>query len=307
VSGSGGNQLANSVFGLPGSVGPTWDSNTTLALVGKLREQILAGAWNPAVTMGESRETLAMVASMANRISKAIRCARKFDVVGMSKALGVKTKKLRHFKDPADLFLEYEFGVKPLLADVDEAMKTLAYYNSRPARHRFSAATTIERALGPSHGFWRYRGTSFERGKMWVDIKSPGDYTPYNQADAPTTLWELTPFSFVVDWFLPVGDYLEAMATMRMLADQNVWWSRYTEITVDEIKEGSVYTPNYPGYRYLYRYLKRERYTLQSLPPPVFKGWKQILEYNRAVDAVALITSLVPDSFFNAKKWGRLF
>jgi hypothetical protein len=42
-------------------------------------------------------------------------------------------------------------------------------------------------------------------------------------SDVPRTLWELTPYSFVVDWFVNVGDWLQAVTPVPGITVKGNW------------------------------------------------------------------------------------
>lgn len=55
------------------------------------------------------------------------------------------------------------------------------------------------------------------------------------------TAWELVPFSFVFDWFIPIGDYLEELASVRSVP-RNVKFDLTIKDIVTEKETGYVYS-----------------------------------------------------------------
>lgn len=127
-------------------------------------------------------------------------------------------------------WLMWRYAVCPLVYDLDDMMKYLHRSTIRPLFSRVG-----------SGGAEKYQ--AFERGNLatrtpsWLDSYSIQSrcvvyyrVNPYAQSfkqlgliNLPAVLWELTPLSFVVDMFLPVGDYighLDAMAGVTVLSAQ---------------------------------------------------------------------------------------
>jgi hypothetical protein len=76
---------------------------------------------------------------------------------------------------------------------------------------------------------------------VFYDIKSQDNFEAWSATlglrlrDVPQTLWELTPYSFVVDWFVNVGDWLQAVTPVPGLEIRG-WWA---STVVEEIVETS--------------------------------------------------------------------
>lgn len=115
-----------------------------------------------------------------------------------------------------DLFLQYEFAWKPLIMDIQDAMET-------------TAETEKHLAGGSVKVGYKHSGTVIQQGgrmtgqelTMQCDYNLFGHQKLYWSVDnialaalsqiqsLPETLWDAMPYSFVVDWFANVGEYLE--------------------------------------------------------------------------------------------------
>jgi len=129
-------------------------------------------------------------------------------------------------KDLASNWLELQYGWKPLLHDIEDFMEAAGRLNSpNDFVQRASASATAKReyrldfppagvATGSTVGKTIYLVSTTCKFKIRFRVDSPinaflaqtGFTNPINLA------WEILPFSFVADWFLPIGDYLQTLS-----------------------------------------------------------------------------------------------
>lgn len=122
-------------------------------------------------------------------------------------------------------YLELQYGVKPLMSDVYGAVSALENKEKDAGRGHVTVkasvksrdfsvsargdgvstiAWTIDRVREVQHqGFIRL--DFYQDNPILASLNSLGVTNPLEVA------WELTPYSFVVDWFLPIGDYLNSL------------------------------------------------------------------------------------------------
>jgi hypothetical protein len=138
----------------------------------------------------------------------------------------VKHLKLPRKEDFFDYWLELQYGWKPLLSDVHGAISLLNDREKDADRGLVTVKSGIkskdyfERNISDSTaGFvFSTRKTHKVEYKAFIRL----DFVP---SDAPLTqslsqlgitnplslAWELLPWSFVADWFVPIGDYLSSL------------------------------------------------------------------------------------------------
>lgn len=164
------------------------------------------------VDVGESRETKKMVA-------KAVKSAGQ--VVTVAKQVGERVfKKGKVVGELANAWLAYTYGWKPLLDDIHELAEfTSVYYKeftfrgtasvNRPhARYGIDTAwpTTIPirtESIGYVSKRILYSVTCS------VDDQTAFDLNRITSLDPKRITWELLPMSFVLDWFVDIGGYLQ--------------------------------------------------------------------------------------------------
>lgn len=132
----------------------------------------------------------------------------------------LKTAKL-DAKQMSDHWLAFQYGVRPLYGDVKGAAELIAQRHfSSPRRFVFRHKTSIEkkrRLEGLFYsGAYQVPGTYDRSEKTTAKYISvyelasaiERDFAQTGLSDLITLGWEVTPWSFVVDWALPIGDYL---------------------------------------------------------------------------------------------------
>lgn len=309
---------SESLYGLPPFPPDPWTSNDDLALIAKLREKVNSGRANVAVTIAEMGETVHTIGSLSRRVAKltmdaAIKAADVGERVTsprhfakIAKAVGRKAlrQQLRRgpFKRAANGWLEYRLAVYPALMDIGNHCESLANLQNKKNTTRFTAGRVTRDVRispnfppamwGPAEGIHRcyIRAILKDEPNRWLS------YT--GLADPASVLWERFPLSWVVDWMLPVGNFLAAV---------DFWRRNEGVFVVTHIKE-QVCAGFYPvldsrGYNqtwepqsgFSYRALEMERSVNTELQIPYpsldVEVGKSLTSLKRALDAVSLLTN----------------
>ncbi len=198
--------------------------------------------------VGERHQSLQMIASRASQLTRFAINLKRFRFGDAAAALGVKPKALRPGllkrlksrqtpKAFADAFLEYQFGWAPLVGDVSNAMKTLT--GGLPS-FRVSGAGTVSRVYNTGNidrVSWTSGTTIHARVKGFdPNIAFANQLGLVNPA---FVAWELAPFSFVLDYFVNVGDWLNGFTDLLGydLADQT--WSWKATMKIEQLRTWS--------------------------------------------------------------------
>lgn len=212
----------------------TWRDNMTIQRVSidaqnKLVKKLNNRDIDLGVALGEARETAAFVQSACLRLYRAYHAARRGNLSGLVSALGLtkspKPSKQRGRDVPdaaAGVWLEYSYAVRPLLADVYGAMSALEKRHQRPtiverqarSSHEYDAAiATSGVSAGGCDYEWAFRGTLTARHVISFEIANPFTYSlsQLGLTNPLNVAWELVPFSFVVDWFIPIGSFFDGL------------------------------------------------------------------------------------------------
>jgi hypothetical protein len=184
------------------------------------------------VFLGELRESLHMIRHPAEALRHSInpylseveRHKRRFS-----------GNKERMLKAISGSWLEHSFGWQPLIADTKSAVDAYNQVADRQKIQRISAGAIRKKPVSSSFGISNlntsgYSGVGYfshdltgyhsvrYRGcvKAKVDAKKIDgifDSFGFNSKEFVPTIWELLPWSFLVDYFGNVGDVLEASST----------------------------------------------------------------------------------------------
>jgi hypothetical protein len=171
--------------------------------------------------MGELKETLSMIRNPAKAWRGGI---NKYLFAASKRRKGPPSHRL---KTLSGLWLEHSFGWKPLINDLDNAAKALARLSREPPPFAMVVASGYERTqvinsvvntqfgtLGYGVRNLTYRDAIVKYYGI-TDIDIPGNSQLLSQIglridEFVPTLWELMPYSFLVDYFTNVGDVLSA-------------------------------------------------------------------------------------------------
>jgi hypothetical protein len=228
--------LVESVFGL-GTPTKVWDANDELALTNKLGSQLQEHVdANLAVMAAEADRSLKMIGGQAKKLARSLQKAASGDLAGAARILGntrntsasLGSRQSRHENkwlaqgSPVrDRYMEYQLGIKPLIHDVGAAARALAWRLDRPVYQKVTARRTQKGQWDYDSGVTaRYRGSIVVKGQLVAILKSqPNANHVLGATDIPSALWERVPFSWIADWFVPIGGYLQGLQNARTFGD----------------------------------------------------------------------------------------
>lgn len=212
----------------------------------KALNRLRSGKVQNGADLAEAKSTVTMIAKDAERILLAYRALKRGNFRFAAEVLGLNLRRGRH-GTIADLWLELQYGWKPLMQSIYDNSQHLGRPRPRP--------TDVVRASGTAtRNYKSQRVTPEGFSETWECIGS--SRVVYNtkvvspalvQGDTFGLLnpleigWELVPFSFVVDWFIPVGDMLQSISASAGLDLTNGFRStRYTAVFTSSRNGGQI-------------------------------------------------------------------
>lgn len=198
-----------------------FDSNDEIRLLNKLSQQLRQHDFNAAVAIGEGKESLRMIKDRSLQLARGLRNLKSGNLPGFLQAIGAKGKggnRKVTSSNKNNLFLEYEYGWRPLVNDIYEGSQAVFALTNKPLTRLYRASTKKEILLSETVS------SSVITGKA-VTVKAlrcrlTENYSPVSSLglDSPSeVVWELLPYSFVADWVIPIGAYLRARALVQDL------------------------------------------------------------------------------------------
>lgn len=181
------------------------------------------------IFLGELRESIKMLTSPA----KALRTGLS-DYLSTAVKRGKASPRKARRKVVAETWLEYSFGWVPLLSDIAEAQKAYAKHVNKTFTTRITSrgnsSTTFYGAtnrMGDNANsvplLWDNTRVNTQSVQYIVGLKyatagaapdvSIAERAGFTFAQFVPTLWELLPWSFLVDYFTNIGDIINAGAT----------------------------------------------------------------------------------------------
>lgn len=305
------NDILTSVGGIPQYVPPqSVRDNYMLALLGKLRENVAGSEFNAGVFLGEGREALSTIADSASRIYGAYHAVKRgnFNLAAQKLVGGTPREHLYTRKHAANNWLQLQYGWLPLLQDASDGAKFLAHHLNYPLQNVLKIR---KQPLGftlngdyPKSGnlYWtQCRGTWSL--SMRAVIKEKDVVQLSGITDPLSVAWELVPYSFVVDWFIPIGNYLSARGLSGSLTGTFVITERSKwKVFSPAIDPPAINNVNGIGY---FRGLgdaatdfveqtsvSRSVSSSIAVPLPSFKPLCKVTSWMHAANAVALLSNL---------------
>lgn len=164
--------------------------------------------------IGEGRQTVDMFANTAFQIGRGLLAAKNGRWGSIPGILGMNKRDVLNGKFAANRWLEYQYGWKPLFQDLHDFQQKshevlLQDYILKGSKSTSSSnfdtwGTDEVRTL---------KSTLSVRTEVKAKItnKQVHSISSWGLLNPAAIAWELVPFSFVVDWFMPVGNTLNAL------------------------------------------------------------------------------------------------
>jgi len=185
----------------------------------KRKIQTDEGQFSSLVPLAEIKETRQLIGQVVNATTEVVKSL-----------IEIKRGKYKDvLKAASDAWLTFSFGVSPTLSDINSALNSIDSYLSREVRFtRYSGSAekttdtiTCPTNYGPAYAGYLFEIEQHQRVKIKykytagirVDLKSVNNYGidehfGLSFGELPSVAWELTPFSWIVDYFTTTGDFL---------------------------------------------------------------------------------------------------
>lgn len=229
---------------------PWYNSWATENLLSSVKLKTLSKARdmkvNLAVAFGEGRKTVAMMGETARTLGKAYRHFRKGRFAEAAKALGIA----KPSGAAANNWLAYNYGWMPLVSDLVGLAELAAQHLNNLRKPRFSVRSRMdyqdEFLWNPWTSYsiqWGSLAVTWPQSRREVEVQSGlicevvftekalAAQVGVGPIDLTLLAWELIPFSFVFDWLISVGTWLEAQGSLSGLTVLDGWTTKTVRVT----------------------------------------------------------------------------
>jgi len=173
---------------------------------------------NLGVSWGERVQTAGLFYNNAKLLADAARELRRGKLTSAMKKAGLT------WRDVPTRWLEFQYGWKPLLGDIYKACDAICEADQKNQKRSWYSVSAKSSRKGTL--VTRYPGGAADTVSLdssRSDVKVRFDFGPHEGMQWAADLdqwgllnpleigWELLPFSFVVDWAIPVGNFLSSL------------------------------------------------------------------------------------------------
>lgn len=212
-------------------------SNLVNQAAGKVWEDLSQSKFNLGVFSGEFRESYRMVCDAVLTLGKAIRLARRGQFDRSLRVLAGARR--RGFIDEAtkvasNSWMVWHFGVIPLMQDIIAAYEFMTtHYRVVKEVRKAAIYRDVKRINYTTSGVswqWSIKAVAEIRGEIAMLELSAMDRLGLN--DLPTVAWELTRLSWMIDWLVPIGNFLQAVNASNKTRGERIWLTRMQKETL---------------------------------------------------------------------------
>lgn len=193
-----------------------WINSIESDMLANLRSKVKGQSVNLQNSLAESRQTIDMIRSLFVRLVKTLIAAKHGNLKSVFSNLFPKDS-----KELSNDYLVWQFGIRPLVSDLDGILKSISSSGIQPT---FDVNVTRSNRGGGTYTQKSVYGLPFSarnnvewevhvRYKARVEVTLPytKDLAILGFTNPAATLWEVTPWSFLIDWLLPIGKYLDQL------------------------------------------------------------------------------------------------
>lgn len=273
-----------------------WTNNDDLRLLNKLAEEIKGHSFDLAINMAEAGKTYGLILNNVRSLGSSLVALKRGRPGDALRALGVPERRQRRLRarDVSGRWLEMQYGWRPLIDQSYEAAKALESLTG-PRRLRFtvSSSKTRDNDFSASPPVYRLVFRSTLNVKIIAELyEELSIWRAMGLTNPAAVVWEVVPYSFCVDWFLPVGSYLSAWGvipalkgrflTMHKGSHKGARFSKLGPFPLAMPSAGSGLKETY------FRFQRRPSSSL-TVPRPQFNSLPRALSPAHLYNAVALV------------------
>jgi len=209
---------------------PSISTYPTNRATGKVWDQLVQSEFNAGVFAGEFRETVDFISSSIKALAESYIQLRRGNFTAAARSLidrplDARFMLKRHRTDNVGLlannWLTYQYALMPLLRDIKAAYEYMLKTYKVIKRVKATAIDKFSGKRTQSGLTWNYEGSSVCEIRCIVTSEI-SQWDRLGLTDPASVGWELVRLSFVLDWILPVGNFLKAVNATRSVKTETI-------------------------------------------------------------------------------------
>lgn len=246
-------------------------------------------------------QTLDLFSDTVMPLARSALALKHGNIRGALNALGLNGQRSgfsKFSKDLANAWLQLQYGWKPLAQSASDVQQALFEKVAKGAllhgvgRGKWLTAYDVQKG----NMTLQINGKSSARTDLYARLETPSlhQLQSLGVINPASVAWELTPWSFAIDWFVPVGATLEAMTATVGLSFYGGQTTLQKKATIDGTYQESWFSPwnVVDSGHYREEHFFFQRFALDSFPVPRFYADQTPLSTPRALNALALVRQL---------------
>lgn len=266
------------------------------SLVTSVLAEANSGTYDLLTEIAELPETLKYLISLLKDFASALKAVRKREVE-IKKLFASKKQTSRTARELVDalasVWLQFRYAISPLQYSIEDIISTLEQYKRVYAEYKNKRVVPANIDVRTPDGFKVVSNSLVLTHRCFIKRS----FSPEDVVDALlsilklnplATAYELIPLSFVLDWFVNIGDYITAMTGTIKYSEQSACysWKLEGKITLEKIVSD---LPD--GFQKPLTHLTVEHYKRLVINPSDLTGLSldPSLNWMRQLDALALL------------------
>jgi len=279
-----------------------WTAEEDFRLQSKFVDKVKGHEFNLAIFVAEGQEAIETTVNVVKSLITICRNVKNGNYVGAFRALNdynqrnISTTVKGLGRGVGGRVLQYRYGIAPLIEDVYNAWKAYETLTSE-RKDRVISTRSIKKD-------WYHNNLRLDPPSVPCELRKKILYEMKEHLSLPRSLgltnpaavlWEKLPWSFVADWFIPIGTYLNNLDIIPALRGRFLT-SFSSEVIYQGVGNGSVWwAVGGTGRVHIFTY---QRGTSLILPvkSPQWKSLSKALSWGHMLNAFALFAQVAGGS-----------
>lgn len=208
-----------------------FDSNDQLRLLSKLSEKIRGSSFDLGDFLATGRQAMEQTVNTVHALRQSLVALHKGNLRSALRYLGFspgqrsykRMKNKLELGDVSGTWLAMQYGWLPTLSDIYDAWKIIEGRDPGPRTKTYVATIKTNKRYDGSASPSNYSCSNSAQNSRRIEYRvteslsvprALGLYDPLG------VMWEVTMWSFVFDWFIPIGSYLDALSVFPFVSGE---------------------------------------------------------------------------------------